>query len=488
MAKIVIDPGHGGTTDLLCSDANHAKGPVHGTLEKTLTLDVALRVKGEIERHGGHILALTRESDINVAGADRARKARDFDADVFVSIHFNASDGHNAQGTETWVHALASNTDDSARLCRAVQAGLVRATGLSDRNRHHPPHFIKKAAFCVLNPNHHKEKTAAVLAEVSFLDRADEEERLLRDSYKDEIAIGIVDGIESYLGVRPEVELAMEDAGGEVEDAVGLQAAAAGVTVADLVGAGSWAQRAEPRAVGGYALPEEASERPAAAPRSGGYARLASAGRSPAKRMMAESLSADVRRMSAQSENDVYEFSSSPIGDAPDFSSAGDQAAAQSIVETMFAGPEADDFDFAAFETFIHSLGLNHFTPVEFLFLGASNESGTCAGRNTLPARSLWPNIANTALMLDRIRAQLGAPVRILSCYRNEAYNACISGAGGSFHKRFNAIDWRCSTGTSAEWRDVARSVRNSDSRFKGGIGFYSSFIHIDTRGVNANW
>jgi len=488
MARIVIDPGHGGRTDLLCSDANHAKGPLHGTLEKTLTLDVALRVRREIERRGGHMVALTRDSDVNVAGADRARKARDFDADVFVSIHFNASDGHNAQGTETWVHSRASDTGDSARLCRAVQAGVLRGTGLSDRNHHHPPHFIKKAGYCVLNPDDHKRKTAAVLAEVSFLDRADEEERLLRDSYKDEIAIGIVDGIESYLGVRPEVELATDDAWGEVEDAVALQAAAAGVAVAELVEAASGSRWAAPRAIRGHALPEDAIEGAAAASPRSGYAQPASAGRSAVKRMMAESLAADVRRMSAESADDIDEFSSSPIGDAPDFAGAGNQAVALSVVERMFVGAAADAFDFPAFEAFIRSLDLKHFTPVEFLFLGASNQSGACAGLNTLPSRSLWPNIANTALMLDRIRAELGAPVRILSCYRNEAYNSCISGAGGSFHKRFNAIDWHCSTGTSAEWRDVARRVRSSDPRFTGGIGFYSSFIHIDTRGNTANW
>lgn len=92
--------------------------------------------------------------------------------------------------------------------------------------------------------------------------------------------------------------------------------------------------------------------------------------------------------------------------------------------------------------------------------------------------------------MLDRIRTQLGAPVKILSGYRNQAYNSCISGAGGSHHMRFNAIDWRCTTGTPAQWREVARQVRVSDSRFRGGIGYYpnSNFIHIDTRGRNANW
>ena len=108
----------------------------------------------------------------------------------------------------------------------------------------------------------------------------------------------------------------------------------------------------------------------------------------------------------------------------------------------------------------------------------------------TSSPQSLWNNIVNTTLMLDRIRATLGAPIRILSCYRNEAYNSCISGAGGSQHKRFNAIDWHCTSGTPQEWREVARQVRSSDRRFRGGIGFYldSRFIHIDTRGQDANW
>ncbi len=484
MATIVIDPGHGGNRNLDCSDANHAVGPKHGLLEKDMTLDVALRTRRELERRG-HSVALTRDRDINVAGAARANVARDHQADVFVSIHFNASDGHNAQGTETWVHRDAANAGPSADLCRAVQANVVKATGLSDRNRFSPPHFIKKAGFCVLKPTQHAGKTAAVLVEVSFLDRADEEERLLRGSYKDEIAIGIASGIEDHLGVSASPE-AVDDGGYEVEDAVALQAAVAGIAVEQLVGTSE--RRTEGAWKGGHMLADEVAMTeavtPAAAP--SGPAR----GRGTLRRMAA-SLMADVPRLLAQPEDDINEFLSTPIGDPPDFAHAArGNTAAFSVVESMFAGPEAEDFDFAAFETFIHSLGLQHFTPVEFLFLGASNQSGTCAGRNSLPPQTLWTNIAKTALMLDIIRGRLGAPVHILSCYRAEAYNACISGAGGSFHKKFNAIDWRCDTGTVTQWRDVARQVRNSDPRFKGGVGFYpaSSFIHIDTRGENRDW
>jgi hypothetical protein len=240
-------------------------------------------------------------------------------------------------------------------------------------------------------------------------------------------------------------------------------------------------------AMGGHMLPEDDSPELALENAADGNAGT----RAALIRRMAMTLVADVPRLLGPPEDDVAEFSFGSIGAPPDFARAmaGEQAAV-ALVESMFAGVETGDFDFPAFEAFVRGLGLQHFTPLEFLFLGASNQAGPCAGKNSLPPRQLWPNIANTARMLDRIRGLLGAPLRVLSCYRNEAYNSCISGAGGSFHKRFNAIDWRCDTGTVTQWRDVARQVRASEPRFRGGIGFYpgSSFIHIDTRGTNADW
>lgn len=478
MATIVIDPGHGGSSDLPCSDANHAVGPATGTREKTLTLDVGLRLRRELEHRGGHTVFMTRDKDTNISGSDRARTAKKHNADVLVSIHFNASDLHNAQGTETWMHAHSSSTGASARLCRAVQAAVVRVTGLDDRNRHHPPHFVKKAGYCVLNPSNHASKTAAVLVEVSFLDRADEDLRLQRDSYKEEIANGIANGIESYLGIGIEAvaELVADDV--EVEDApalAALLASSARQSMPETVAS-------ETRAVGGHALPDDVGEL--------GAEEAPSPAHSPLARSMVESILRDAQSLDPSGADDVFEFSQVQIGDAPDFAGARTEAAAAEIVGGILAAPEAENFDYPSFEEFIRSLKLSHFTPAELLFLGASNESGPCANRNSLPPRSLWPNIRNTAIMLDRIREELGAKVRILSCYRNASYNSCISGAGGSFHMRFNAIDWRCNTGTVQQWREAARRVRASEARFRGGIGFYpnSGFIHIDTRGTNRNW
>jgi N-acetylmuramoyl-L-alanine amidase len=145
----------------------------------------------------------------------------------------------------------------------------------------------------------------------------------------------------------------------------------------------------------------------------------------------------------------------------------------------------------AAYVAFIDQLELEHFSPAEFLVMGGSNQPGaSCAGKNTLPPRDLWPRIANTAKMLDEIRRRLGAPVRILSCYRSPAYNSCIGGETASLHMKFNAIDWRCDSGTVQEWHRAAKDVRRSKPAFLGGVGLYvnSRFIHIDTRGHEANW
>ena len=92
--------------------------------------------------------------------------------------------------------------------------------------------------------------------------------------------------------------------------------------------------------------------------------------------------------------------------------------------------------------------------------------------------------------MLDEIRKRLGARIDILSCYRNAAYNACIGGEQNSLHTQFNAVDWTCAAGTVGQWHRVATEVRRSWPEYAGGVGRYDRrrFIHVDTRGVIADW
>jgi N-acetylmuramoyl-L-alanine amidase len=443
MAKIVIDPGHGGTTKIDGSSANNATGP-DGTLEKTLTLALGKRTVTAL-RAAGHEVKITRTGDNNLGLAARAHVARDMKADAFVSIHFNASDAHNAQGTETFVHSAAG--PHSGSLCRAVQAQVLKATELTDRNKIHGG--VKKASFGVLAPADHHPGTAAVLTEVSFLDRADEEDRLRESDYLEAIAQSIARGVADYVAAlaRPMAQRGAVS----LEDAVDLSAQESGMSVKTLT---SFAAAA-PAAI--------ASRKPA----------------SKAKKKPVRSRATPARAASDDDQNDINEL--------PDILESHGAGAGPLAAESIIVPP---GFDISGFEALIGGLGLRHFQAREFLEMGARNDSGPCAGTNSPPPRAMWSNIVNTALMLDEIRHRLGYSIRLISVFRAAPYNTCIGGASAGKHKVFNACDFLGSQGNVTDWHQTALAVRSSQTRFRGGVGLYntSNFVHVDTRGANEDW
>ncbi|MGK7898701.1 MAG: D-Ala-D-Ala carboxypeptidase family metallohydrolase [Xenococcus sp. (in: cyanobacteria)] len=143
-------------------------------------------------------------------------------------------------------------------------------------------------------------------------------------------------------------------------------------------------------------------------------------------------------------------------------------------------------------EAYIDGLGLIYFRGSEL----TPYWSRTCGNvRNSAPPRDLWSNIAPTLAVLDRLRAEIGAAIIITSSYRDSDYNACVGGVANSQHKKFTAIDFVARSGTPSSWAAKLRSYRGQEFtwnggnfEFRGGIGTYSTFMHIDTRGWNANW
>jgi hypothetical protein len=138
-----------------------------------------------------------------------------------------------------------------------------------------------------------------------------------------------------------------------------------------------------------------------------------------------------------------------------------------------------------AYAEFIASLELRHITPREVIEPHWSDFNGVS---NQLPPTELWRKLPATLRVADEIRSRLNVPLlRITSAYRSPLYNKQIPGsASNSFHTTNQALDlvFACSARRSAE---VARQLRE-EGFFKGGIGVYSTFIHVDTRGKNATW
>jgi N-acetylmuramoyl-L-alanine amidase len=119
--KIVIDPGHGG------------KDPgaigVGGVMEKDLVLSVAKKLAAKLTTELGVQVVLTRKDDRFIALEDRTYMANAEDADLFISLHMNASPNSDAHGVETY---YLDNTTDEAAMRLAARENASARKNISD--------------------------------------------------------------------------------------------------------------------------------------------------------------------------------------------------------------------------------------------------------------------------------------------------------------------------------------------------------------------
>lgn len=134
---------------------------------------------------------------------------------------------------------------------------------------------------------------------------------------------------------------------------------------------------------------------------------------------------------------------------------------------------------------YLEGLSLKHVTPLQVIRAHAKTKGSLW---NSLPPRSMWRSMAGTLKVTDRLAAELGQPVKeVTSAYRSPSYNRRCPGAGSrSWHMQNYALDLKFET---SPWK-VARTARYLRSKgfFKGGIGRYATFTHLDTRGQNVDW
>ncbi len=218
---IVIDPGHGG-------EELGAKG-AKGTLEKTLTLSVARRLKASLESRLGARVLLTREDDRAVGPDQRAALANNNKADLFLSLHVNASLRKTASGAQIfylsldradeearrvaesegvampvfgggtreidvilWEMAQARHLDQSAALARAVEQQMRAAVPMG-------PQAIQQAPFRVLVGAN----MPAVLVEMGYLTNASQEAQLLGGEFQARIAQALTDAVSHFFASPP---------------------------------------------------------------------------------------------------------------------------------------------------------------------------------------------------------------------------------------------------------------------------------------------
>jgi N-acetylmuramoyl-L-alanine amidase len=228
--RIVLDPGHGG----------HDPGAVgpKNLYEKDVVLDIALKLKKILSSDPNLDIFLTRETDVFIPLEKRTAIAISKNADLFLSIHANASPRRDAKGIETyflnWTNdeeamkvAARENAislkkmkklnegkdvldvmlsdlrrdnkrDESLKLANFVQQNMV--SSLNRSYSHIVDHGVKQALFYVL----FGAQMPSVLVEVSFISNPLEEKLLSKDRYRSELAKSIASGINKYMSTVPE--------------------------------------------------------------------------------------------------------------------------------------------------------------------------------------------------------------------------------------------------------------------------------------------
>ena len=216
VSRIVIDPGHGGHD-------SGAKGK--GLTEAELVLDVALRLETLLQKVPGVEVVLTRRADDFVPLQERTALANREGADLFLSIHANASASGQARGIETYYLNFADNLSAASVAARenatsgqamAALPDFVKAIALNNKlnesrdfatlvqrsmlerlrgtNKAAKDLGVKQAPFVVLIGA----AMPSVLAEISFVTNT-QEARLLRGAaYRQRIAEALLNGVRKY--------------------------------------------------------------------------------------------------------------------------------------------------------------------------------------------------------------------------------------------------------------------------------------------------
>jgi len=199
IATICLDPGHGGK-----DTGNHT----FWHSEKTYTLALALELRDQLQKAGFNVV-LTRNNDTKVELPDRPALANRRGADLFVSLHFNAtpSGKNEAEGPQTYciTPVGASSTDaqgeganfgptvanrcedKSLLLAYQVQKSLVRNLGAKDRG-------VRRARYWVLRDA----MMPAILVEGGYMTHPVESKKIYNTTYRHLMAQSIVIGILTY--------------------------------------------------------------------------------------------------------------------------------------------------------------------------------------------------------------------------------------------------------------------------------------------------